>query len=241
MAGKKMQFSNREYEVGTFYYWLIILVAFGLVLLVTTIMSFYTIGPGEKGVVVRLGKIIQVNEPGIHWKLPYGIDRLQRVKVDYQYSAQFGFREEMPDSAVTSVDSFYLPEARLLTGDLKMIDLQWVVQYRILDPVTYLFKVENPEKTIRTVGLAAMRTAVGDYSFHEVFQTERRAVAAKAHQIMQTKFDLYKLGVAVQHVQLKEARPTVKIEPVEVLVKTVNPPVGAPVDSSQTDSTQKTW
>jgi len=241
MAGKKVQFSNHEFEVATIYYWLIILIALALALLVTAIMSFYTIAPGEKGVVVRLGKVSQVNGPGVHWKLPWEIDRLHRIKVDYLYSAEFGFREAKIDSGAAPADEFYPPEARLLTGDLKMIDLQWVVQYRIQDPVAYLFNVENPENTIRAAGLAAMRTAIGDYSFHEAFQTERRTIAEQAKQLMQRKFDSYKLGVAVQHVQLKEARPAVKVEPVEMKAPIVNPPVGAPVDSTKTDSMQKAW
>jgi membrane protease subunit HflK len=241
MAGKKVHFSNHEFEVATIYYWLIILIALALALLVTAIMSFYTITPGESGVVVRLGKVTRIVEPGVHWKLPWGIDHLYRVKVNYQYSVEFGFRETQADSGAAPVDEFYLPEARLLTGDLKMIDLQWVVQYRIQDPVAYLFSVENPESTIRMVGLAAMRTAVGDYSFHEAFQTERRAIAEQAKQLMQSKFDLYKLGVVVQHVQLKEARPAVNIEPVGMTTPTITPPAGTLEDSTKTDSTRKVW
>lgn len=233
MAGKKVQFSDHEFEVATIYYWLIILIALGLALLVTGIMSFYTIAPGEKGVVVRLGKISQVNGPGVHWKLPWEIDRLHRVKIDYLYSTEFGFRTADAGSNATAADNFYLPEARLLTGDLKMIDLQWVVQYRIQDPVAYLFNVENPESTIHAAGLAAMRTAVGDYSFHEAFQTERRAIAEQARKYMQARFDQYKMGITVQHVQLKEARPATAVEIAEPAAMTPKPPA-LPADSSQT-------
>lgn len=238
MAVKKVHFSNHEFVVGAFYYWLIILLALVLALIVTALMSFYTIAPGENGVVVRLGKVSQINSPGVHWKLPWGIDRLHRIKVDYQYSAEFGFRAAVSDSQTISYGNFYRPEARLLTGDLKMIDLQWVAQYRIQDPVAYLFNVADPENTIRAVGLAAMRTAVGDYSFHEVFQTERRAVAERAKKYMQAKFDLYKIGITVQHVQLKEAWPAL---PEPETIPIISQQAQLPVDTARTDSVEKVW
>lgn len=238
MAGEKVQFSNQEFEVATVYYWLIILIALVLAVIVTALMSFYTITPGDSGVVVRLGKVIRINEPGIYWKLPWGIDRLHRIKVDYQYNAEFGFRSAEADSDIVSQGKFYRPEARLLTGDLKMIDLKWVVQYRVKDPVAYLFSVADPEQTIRTVGLTAMRTAVGDYSFHEVFQTERRAVAEMAKKHMQSKFDLYKMGIIIQHVQLKQAWPALpEPEPAPIVIHQS----AMPIDSTRIDSVEKTW
>ncbi|HPC36893.1 MAG TPA: protease modulator HflK [Candidatus Marinimicrobia bacterium] len=232
MTNKKVQFSNKEIEVSSVSYWLIILIAIVLVLIVTALMSFYTIEPGETGVITRWGKIYQINEPGAHWKLPWGIDRVYRVKVNYPYTAEFGIRTTS-DSLTTLSDNFYLPEARLLTGDLKMIDLQWVVQYSIQDPVAYLFGVENPENMLRLVGSAAMRSAVGDFSFHEVFQTERRAVAERARNYMQTKFDLYNIGIVVQHVQLKEARPALPSSEPDTtkLLKPFNPTDSTGVDS----------
>ncbi|HOG76217.1 MAG TPA: protease modulator HflK [Candidatus Marinimicrobia bacterium] len=235
MAGKKVQFSNKEIEVSSVSYWLIILIALVLVVIVTALMSFYTIEPGETGVVTRCGKVHQINGPGAHWKLPWGIDRLYRVKVNYPYTAEFGIRTTS-DSLTALSDNFYLPEARLLTGDLKMVDLQWVVQYSIQDPVAYLFGVENPENMLRLVGAAAMRSAVGDFSFREVFQTERRAVAERAKNYMQTKIDLYKTGIVIQHVQLKEARPALPLsEPdTTISLKPFNQ-----TDSTEADSVKK--
>jgi|GEM_PF-597354 len=244
MAGNKVRFSNHEYEVANIYYWLIILIAIILALGVTALMSFYTIAPGENGVVVRLGKLHQVNGPGVHWKMPWGIDKLRRIKVDYQYSAEFGFQPAAVDSNQSATVSPYSPEARLLTGDLKMIDLQWVVHYRIQDPVAYLFNVDDPEQTIRAVGLAAMRSAVGDFSFHEVFQTERRAVAKRAMNYMQAKFDQYNLGVTVQHVQLKEASPALPVqEKMQIAVEKPIAPAKPIVtgDSTRIDSVKKGW
>jgi len=239
MAGKKVRISNHEYEVATVYYWLIILMALVLALAVTAFMSFYTIYPGESGIVVRLGKVTQINEPGVYWRLPWGIDHLHRVKVDYQYSVEYGFRTAIADSDIIAQGDFYRPEARILTGDLKIIDLQWVVQYRIKNPIDYLFSVEDPEQVIRLVGLTAMRTAVGDYSFHEVFQTERRAIAEKAQKYMQAKCNLYKMGVAIQHVQLLRAWPALPEPEEEALI--VPNQSELPVDSVQSDSVAKGW
>ena len=180
---------------------------FGLVFVaVVLINSFYTVEANENGVVTRLGKYLTTTMPGLHFKIPI-IDSVEKVKVDYQYKLEFGFKTVRPGVKTKYSSRNFDHESWMLTGDLKIAEVRWVVQYKIKDAANYLFKVKNVENTIRDVSEATMRLMIGDRSFNEVLQSERRAIADEATTQMQNILDDYDTGISVQMVQLQGVVP----------------------------------
>ena len=170
------------------------------------ISSIYTVQANENAVVSRFGKYAGTKGPGLQFKFPF-IDTVEKVKVDYQYKQEFGFRTLRPGIKTQYATRGYENESWMLTGDLKIAEVKWVVQYKIKDAKDYLFNVKNVENTIFDVSEAAVRLMIGDRSFTEVLQAERESVALEARKYMQQLLDEYKSGVSIQLVQLQGVVP----------------------------------
>ena len=180
--------------------------------------SVYTVDANENAVVSRFGKYNSTEGPGLHFKIPL-IDSVQKVKVDYQYKQEFGFRTLRSGVKSQFSTRGYEGESWMLTGDLKIAEVKWVVQYKIKDAKNYLFNVKNVENTIFDVSEAAVRMMIGDRSFIEVLQSEREAVAIQARKYMQDLLDNYHCGISIQLVQLQGVVPP---EPVSDSFNEVN-------------------
>lgn len=207
MAWKKVKIGDNEFEVSSSQTFMLIVVALLIVVGVTLAMSFYTIDANENGIILRFGKYYTTTYPGLHLKFPWGIDKLYTVRVDYQWKEEFGFRTARPGVKTTYLKNQYTDESWMLTGDLNIADVQWIVQYKIKDPLKFLFRVREQSGTIRAVSEAAMRFVVGDRSFQEVLQSDRRKVALLAKDYMQKTLDEYDLGVNIELVQLITVQP----------------------------------
>ena len=168
--------------------------------------SVYTVDANENAVILRLGKYHSTTNPGLQFKLPL-IDSVYKVKVDYQYKKEFGFRTLKPGVKTHYSSRGYEDESWMLTGDLKIADVRWVVQYKINDPMKFLFNVKNIDETIFDVSESAMRLMIGDRSFIEVIQAERITIAAEAKEYMQKILDKYESGISIQMVQLQGVVP----------------------------------
>ena len=170
------------------------------------VSSVYTVDANENAVILRLGKYHTTTGPGLQFKIPF-VDSVYKVKVDYQYKEEFGFRTLRPGVKSAFSTRGYEEEAWMLTGDLKIADVRWVVQYKIKNARDYLFNVKNIDETIKDVSESAMRLMIGDRSFIEVIQTERVAIANNAKLYMQSLLDKYNCGVSIQLVQLQGVVP----------------------------------
>ena len=168
--------------------------------------SIYTVDANANAVILRFGKYSSTQFPGLHIKIPF-IDSVHKVKVAYQYKEEFGFRTLRPGVKTKYSTQKFYDESWMLTGDLKIAEVRWVVQYKIKDAKNYLFNVKNVTNTIRDASEATMRLMVGDRSFNEVMQTERKSIGdfAKAH--LQGILDGYGCGISVQMVQLQGVVP----------------------------------
>ena len=173
--------------------------------------SFYTVNANENGVVLRLGKYYLTTQPGLHFKIPF-IDTVDRVKVDYQYKEEFGFRTSSAGIKSKFVTRGHADESWMLTGDLNIADVRWVVQYTIKDANAYLFNLRDVGNTIRDVAESTMRLMVGERSFNEVIKLERSKIADDAKGKMQEVLDSYKSGVSIKLVQLQGALPPLPVE-----------------------------
>ncbi len=170
--------------------------------------SFYTVEPDEEAVVIRLGKHLGNTQPGFHFKAPFGIDEVIKVKTKIVHQAEFGFRTLNTNSKRTTYSSQnYDNESLMLTGDLNVAEVQWVVQYQISDPFKFLFKASDPVTNIRDVAESIMRRVVGDKLVTEVLTTGRIEIATNARSLMQDVLNKYDLGIKITSIKLQDVNP----------------------------------
>lgn len=180
-------------------------------LLIVAWTSFYTVAAESEGVVLRFGKFLKTVNPGLHFKLPLGIDEVSVLPTRRQLKLEFGFFS----SGYTNVDQAgreQVDEKSMVTGDLNAALVEWVVQYRIDDPKEYLFDVRNPGQTLRDLSEAAMREVIGDRTVDEVITIGRQDIEISALTRMQELAKRYKLGVRVDQVQLKNVNPPREVQ-----------------------------
>jgi len=180
----------------------------------SVLSSFYTVQPEERAVIKRFGKVIGISDPGLHFKLPLGIDRVELVKTERVLKQEFGFRTISADgqrSEYSAEDR--ADESLMLSGDLNIIDVEWVVQYRIADPIKYLYNQRNPEGSLRDLSESVMRRAVGNRLGSDVLTTARVEIADLAREEIQQAMTQYDNGLHVVTVQLQDVVPPKAVQP----------------------------
>jgi membrane protease subunit HflK len=184
----------------------------GILLIVGLWMSYYTVGPESQGVVRRFGKYLQTVDPGLHFKVPFGVDVVTVLPTRRQLKLEFGFAT--PGYVTNPIQAGQEPdeEKSMVTGDLNAALVEWVVQYRIEDPSQYLFDVRNPGETLRDLSEAAMREVVGDRTVDELITIGRQDIEVEALARMQELSKRYHLGIRVDQVQLKNVNPPSQVQ-----------------------------
>lgn len=177
------------------------------------ISGFYTINPDEAGVLQRFGKYIKTSSPGLNFKIPFGIDKLTKVKITRVFKEEFGFRTTSAGVKSTFSQQEYPTESIMLTGDLNVADVEWIVQYKIKDPYKYLFNIRNITNTIRNLSEAVIRRLVGDRSVDEVIVLSRQEIADEAQKELQKELDNYNAGIQIAIVKLQNVNPPQPVQP----------------------------
>ena len=184
------------------FIWLIVL----FVAIIAGFSSFYVVDETEQAVITRLGKYTQTVGSGLHFKLPFGIDKNYNVPVKVVQTEQFGFktikagRENEYRNNISS-------ESTMLTGDLNIVDVEWIIQYRIVDPKQWLFDVLEKTQTIRDISRSVINTLVGDRAILNVMSSERSSIEMLAQDMMNENFDQLGLGINVIAVKLQNIVP----------------------------------
>ncbi|MDE0637136.1 MAG: FtsH protease activity modulator HflK [Candidatus Poribacteria bacterium] len=190
----------------------ILFVIIGVAVLASLATSFYTVEADEIAVVLMFGKSVRQTEPGLHFKLPYGIEKAISIPVRKVFKEEFGFRT-LKAGVRTQYDTRdYSEESLLLTGDLSIADVEWVVQYKIKDPQKFLFSVRNPQRTLRDLSESVMSWVIGDHTVTEVLTIGRIEIAGKVEQHLQILLDLYETGLDVTTVTLQDVNPPEKVK-----------------------------
>lgn len=184
----------------------------GVVAVGTIFSSFFTVETEEVGVIMRFGEYVGEARPGLNFKVPF-IDQVEYVPVQRQLKQEFGYRTTSAGVNSSYAKAGYVDESLMLTGDLNLADVEWVVQFRINNPYNYLFKVRNADETLRDVSEAAMRQIVGDRTVNEVLTVGRAEVASEAEVIIQAMSDEYELGIKIEQVVLQDANPPDPVKP----------------------------
>jgi len=193
----------------------VIIGVIGLAILILFVTSFYTIKTDEVGVIKRFGAYKRTTAPGLHLKLPFGIESLTKIKgSQYIFREEFGYSTTKP-GVRTEIrrDRSHLAESLMLTGDLNIATVEWVVQYRIKNPRDYLFNVRNITKTLRDVSESVTRQIVGNHSVDEVIILSRREIAQMIEQRMQEILDAYQTGIDIETVELQDVNPPDPVKP----------------------------
>jgi len=177
--------------------------------------AYYTVEPDEEAIIIRFGKYIATYPPGLHFKLPFGVDDVINVKTKRVLQAEFGFRTAMNSSSSRTQYSQkeFDEESLMLTGDLNVADVEWVVQYQIADPFKFLFQTSEPEQNIKDVSESIMRRVVGDRLVTDVLTTGRVEIANDARILMQDVLDKYDMGIKVVTVKLQDVNPPHVVKP----------------------------
>ncbi len=192
--------------------------AAGAVVLLLVILlwsSWFTVQPEETWVVQRFGAVVRTVGPGLHFKLPYGIETAWPVPTARVLKEEFGFRTAATPAGQRTqyADKTFKDVSLMLTGDLNVIDVQWIVQYRIEDPVRYLFQVRESRQTIRDIAEAVMRRVVGNHLGSDVLTVGRVAVSTEVKEEMQKILTTYETGVRLVTVELQDVTPPDAVKP----------------------------
>jgi len=193
---------------------------------------FYQVGPDEVGVVQRFGEYTRTTNPGLRMKLPFGIETARKVKVTHVYKEEFGFRTvrsgvrtiyagrdpypsqgQMRSGKRFGAGDPLKDESLMLTGDLNVATVEWIVQYTIKDPIQYLFRIRDTRETIRNMSEAVMRLVIGDHTINQVLTSGRENIQQEAESRLQKLLDSYDAGIEIRNVILQDVTPPDEVKP----------------------------
>ena len=200
MATRRVMIGDQEIEIPEFNFKITPVIIAGIVLWLLT--GIYIVGPDEVGVVRTFGEFTRVTQSGLNWKFPAPIETANTPKVTEVKRIEIGFRS-LKNGQYRTVEK----ESLMLTGDENIVDAEMIVQYKIKDPVSYLFKIVEPELTVRTAAEASLRTVVGRNKIDETLTTGKFTIQEETKLQLQVILDKYESGIHVVAVQLQDVSP----------------------------------
>jgi membrane protease subunit HflK len=180
----------------------------------TVLTSVYTVEPSEEAVILRFGRYISTQPPGLHFKLPLGLEQAIKVKTKVILQEEFGFRSKGQIGFRTDYSTQdMMDESLTLTGDLNVANVEWIVQYQISDPKKYLFNTREVTQNLRDVSQSVLRRVVGDRVVTEVLTVGRAEIAEEAQRLTQEVLNRYDIGIRIVTVKLQDVNPPEKVRP----------------------------
>jgi len=184
-----------------------------LVAIAAALSSFFVVDATEQAVVTRLGKYSRTVGAGLQFKLPFGLDRNYNVPSNVVQTEQFGFKTISTAGIQGGIyENNITEESRMLTGDLNIVDVEWIIQYKIVDPAAWLFNVKDRTKTIRDISQSVLNMLVGDRAILDVMGSERSAIESQAQILMNENFNQLGLGIDVLTVKLQNIVPPAGVQ-----------------------------
>ncbi|HAE86996.1 TPA: FtsH protease activity modulator HflK [Candidatus Marinimicrobia bacterium] len=184
-----------------------------VIVLLLLFTSLFTVGAEEVGVILRLGKFSRTVNPGLNFKIPFGVEQVFKVPVQRQLKEEFGFRTLSPGIRSTYDTRNYEDESVMLTGDLNVAVVEWTVQYRIDDPYKYLFRIRNARSALRDMTEATMREVIGNRTVAEILTIGRAEVASTVKVELQKMANNYETGYRIDQVVLQNVMPPEPVRP----------------------------
>ena len=196
--------------------WLLIL---AVLIVAGAYASVYTVAPEETGVIQRFGRYVRVTGPGLHFKLPFSIETVRKVPTGRNLQMEFGYRTVEAGVRSRFTERGFKEESLMLSGDLNVVDLQWTIQYKIGNPIDFLFQVQDRDSAIRDISESVIRRVVGNRLFDFVLTVGRAEIADRVKVEMQEILNYYRTGIQVVNVKMQNVTPP---EPVKVAFNEVN-------------------
>ncbi|PKL07956.1 MAG: FtsH protease activity modulator HflK [Spirochaetae bacterium HGW-Spirochaetae-7] len=191
---------------------MIILIIVAVVVVGFFSTSFFVVDQTEEAVMLTLGKFTGIAEPGLHFKWPLGIEKNFNVSTRVVQTEQFGFRTDKAGVQTTYNERSFPEESTMLTGDLNIVDVEWIIQYRISDPKAWLFNVEDRNKTIRDISQSVINMLVGDRTILDVMGSQRVAIEQAGTELMNSTLKSYGLGIDIIAVKLQNIVPPAGVQ-----------------------------
>lgn len=185
----------------------IVVIVIVIIIISIGFSSVFVVDQKEEAVVLLLGNFNRIEGPGLNFKLPFGIEKSYNIPTQMVLKQEFGFRVEQPGVTTIFSGQDFPEESIMLTGDLNIVDVEWIIQYRIADPYKWLFKVEDQTKTIRDISQSTINQLVGDRAILDVIGAERASIESHGQDIMNELLSRYDLGVRVTTVKLQNIVP----------------------------------
>jgi membrane protease subunit HflK len=189
----------------------VVLIIIGILAVIFLGTSFYIVDQTEQAVITRFGRYYATTEPGLHFKLPFGIDKHYIVNVKTVQTEQFGFRT-VQSGISSTYSNLVTNESTMLTGELNIVEVEWIIQYRIADPRAWVFNVNERTETIRDVSRSAINMLVGDRPIMDIMGSERSTIEAEGAAFMNETFRGYALGIDVIAVKLQNIDPPAGVQ-----------------------------
>lgn len=200
MATRRVMFGDQEVEIPEFNFKITPLLVAALALWLFT--GVYMVGPDEVGVVRTFGEYSRVAQSGLNYHFPYPIEQVNTPAVTEVKRIEIGFRT-LRNGQYRTVEK----ESLMLTGDENIVDAEMIVQYKIKDPMAYLFNIVEPELTVRQGAEASLRTVVGRNKIDETLTTGKFQIQEGTKNQLQLILDKYESGIHIVAVQLQDVSP----------------------------------
>ncbi len=188
----------------------VVIAAIAVLIFLST--SFIIVDQTESAVITTFGKYSKTLGAGLHYKLPFGIQKSQVVKTKVVQTESFGFRTIKAGVVTQYSEQKYPEESTMLTGDLNIVDVEWIIQFRIVDPRAWLFNVQDRQKTIRDISQSVISRLIGDRLILGVIGPDRPVIQEEAIGMMNAMFSQYGLGIVVDQVQLQNIIPPAGVQ-----------------------------
>jgi membrane protease subunit HflK len=201
MADEIIDLQALQNKINPRVIFIVIVVIF---LLIAVFSSFYTVDQKEKAVVLRFGKYDRTTGPGLHFKLPFGIESNYNVPTGRNLTEEFGFRTQQAGVVTTYARGDFSKESYMLSGDLNIAEVTYIIQYQIADPRAWLFNVKDQVKTIRDIAQSVINLMVGNLAVFDVVTTQRTLIEEEGKKKMNEFFNKYELGINVVTVKLQK-------------------------------------
>ena len=202
MAAKRIIIGDSEISVPDKLLSMGVLPAIGIAIVIWLLLGLYSVGPDEVGVVQRFGKYNRVVGSGLNYHIPYPIETVKTPKVTEVKRIEIGFRT-VGKNQYRTIEQ----ESLMLTGDENIVDAELIVQYKIKDPIDYLFNFIGPELTLREASEASLRTVIGRHNIDEALTSGKLMIQEEKKELLQIILDKYETVVIVVEVQLQDVSP----------------------------------
>ncbi len=202
-------FEGKIRKLKRFFVPAIVVIAVGIFILT----GLYTVDASEEALILRFGKYIKKTKPGLHFKIPFGIDEAIKIPVTRVFKAEFGFRTKEAGRVTQYTQGDYSEESLMLTGDLSIAEVEWIVQYRIADPEKFAFRVRKAEETLADLSESVTRRVVGDRTINEVLTIGRAEIEQVTQEGLQELLNEYETGLTLVTVKLQDVNAPDPVKP----------------------------